>query len=180
MIKIRSSVLAGAAATAALTACGPAAVPLPVDTRPAVEALNPGGETAEQAAQPGADLLTVQVQVTKDGFEPQVVAIPQGVRVRVVLTNSDGSEHHFHVAGLHAGEAKWLASGGHDHGQPATYSDTHPCNHFCPTGICYTKNTLHAYAAPGGHDEVIFTALEKGTFIADDPFSASKATVRVY
>jgi hypothetical protein len=142
----------------------------------------------------------VYVQATETGFQPSVVSIPQGMRVRLVLVNRDKSEHHFHVMGLRAGAAMWLVKDSHDQhlqnsltsgavgdtlegndGLPVSYIDHHPCQHFCVNGICYTKNTLHTYAAPNDSDEVIFTPKDKGEFIAGDPLNPDlRATVRVF
>lgn len=120
--------------------------------------------------------LTINVVMTDDGFQPSSIFIPVGREARLVVRNHGMTEHHYKVEGLVPGDVLWRA--------PAAASVTeeedehlahHPGASYVPfrstsrAGIKPTGDEVHAYAAAGGLDVILFTATNTGTFLVQDP-----------
>jgi hypothetical protein len=52
--------------------------------------------------------LNINVSLTADGIEPDIIFIPAGRPIRLVLTNRDEYEHHFRVEGLVPTNLRWM------------------------------------------------------------------------
>lgn len=52
--------------------------------------------------------LNINVYLTEDGIEPDIIFIPAGRPIRLVLTNRDEHEHHFRIQGLAPTDLRWM------------------------------------------------------------------------
>ncbi|MBI2911843.1 MAG: hypothetical protein HYY05_06850 [Chloroflexi bacterium] len=148
--------------------------------------------SAEDAPAPS---MTINVDVTDAGIQPSSIFIPLGKRVRLVVRNRDSTERHYVVAGLVPRDLLWLSN------EPtpdevtlvedgAVTEDQHAEHHRSgrfvpfrsrsPWGIKPLGFEVHAYAAGGAIDVVLFTATARGTFSVVDPLhpeASGKVTV---
>lgn len=128
--------------------------------------------------------LTINVNVTDQGFEPNTIFMAQGQRVKLVVRNHGATEHHFHIIGLDPENMLWAAKGtemeglgsedvdlededdghNHDHGGLVDF-------HVCTSafGVCPTGLSVHAHAAAGDMDIILFTTTNQGNFQITDP-----------
>ncbi len=176
-MSLLTTILAAGAISLVLSACGgAAATPLViadeavVATEPPVIPRNTGGT------------LAINVNVTDQGFEPNTIFMAQGQRVKLVVRNQGATEHHFHIIGLDPENMLWAAKAtemegvgnvdleeeddghNHDHGGLVDF-------HMCTSafGICPTGLSVHAHAAPGDMDIILFTTTNQGNFRITDP-----------
>jgi hypothetical protein len=72
---------------------------------------------------PTIDTITINVEVSDAGFKPDVIRLPVGARVQIILRNRTFDEHHFRIVGLVPDEIMWawnqgdeqpLAAAGHE------------------------------------------------------------------
>ncbi len=138
--------------------------------------------------------LTVDVEVTDDGFQPSSLTLPAGERIQLLVRNHGSREHHFHIMGLVPEDMLWLeqgrdglAEGSGDDVDEAEHAAHHAGAtqlvpfHTCTSGICPTENAVHAHAEPGEVDVVWFTATNRGTFEVVDPLDPGRTgSVTVY
>ncbi len=133
-----------------------------------------------------ASYLTINVEVTDEGYVPASIAIPTGQRVQLILRNRGTAEHHYRVLGL-APEGLVFLAAPEDEAPaeaPAGVSDGEHGQHHSgdgdgafvpsramttPAGVRVTGERIHAWAESGGLDTVIFTATKPGTFDVSDP-----------
>ena len=118
--------------------------------------------------------LTINVELTDDGFTPSSVFIPAGRPVQLVVRNRASAEHHYRVLGLVPQDLLWLAQDLPTPSAASTGTDEHDDHHaeisFVPfrfasaAGIRPTGTEVHAYAQGGEVDAVLFTATKAGTF----------------
>lgn len=184
--------MVGGLVASALTACaGEAATPTTTtaETPPATATTSgPAGVGGEEAAF-DPFVLTLNVDITDDGYEPDSLFIPANRSVQLVIRNRTSSEHHYRIVGLEASELLWLAAPDMEIEEGVSEED-HLLHHIAgfvdwrgtsPGGIKPTLDQVHAYAAGGVNDVVRFTATNIGTFTVDDPLHPEyHATVTVF
>jgi len=126
--------------------------------------------------------ITVNVDLTDDGFEPSTIYIPAGRGVQLFLRNRGTTEHHYRIAGLVPAQLSWLASTAYMLSnmqvRPEDISEEdHLLHHlvgWAPFrdaslfGIRPIGNEVHGYAASGDRDIVRFIATNTGTFRVED------------
>jgi hypothetical protein len=194
------AVLASAACTGAPLSIGESSGVRVAVTQPDPHAFHvvPGPDALAEdgPAYPSAYLalgaITVNVTVDEQTISPAQVAIPSGAKVRLVLRNRGSQEHHFHIAGLNPTEMLWLVKD-FDSGAPviSTGPDDHSAHHgiemapyhVCTArgGVCPTGLDVHAHAAAGDVDVIMFTTADKGTFAVTCPLHPNlKGTVVVF
>ncbi len=131
----------------------------------------------EHSAAPAADpdsYLTINVELTDDGFQPSSIFVPVGRPTRLVVRNRAATEHHFRVVGLVPRDLLWLAQDLPVVSPASVLTDDHSEHHaetsFVPfrfastVGVKPTGAEVHAYARGGELDTVLFTATKTGTF----------------
>lgn len=126
--------------------------------------------------------FVVNITMTDGGYEPDMVFVPAGRPIRLVLRNRGETEHHYRVVGLIPAELRWrmeaqLDDYDLDSGEFAdTYVDDieHVLHHLAPTFVPFKEespagvrpigNEVHGYAPSGKIDTVIFYALATGKY----------------
>lgn len=123
--------------------------------------------------------LTINVDMTDDGFQPPTIFIPAGRRVELIVRNRGSTEHHYRVLGLVPDDLLWMAR--QETAEETALvaagvvtEDEHEVHHSragfaryrspSPAGIRPRGDEVHAYAESGGVDLVLFTATKAGTF----------------
>lgn len=75
-------------------------------------AASPGVAPHRQSIQVQPDLtvnaLNVNVLLTDEGIEPDIIFLPAGRPIRLVLKNRGTSEHHFRIKGLIPSQLRWM------------------------------------------------------------------------
>jgi hypothetical protein len=135
-----------------------------------------------------AYILTVNVELAETGFSPEVVSLPAGRPIRLVVRNRGQQEHHYHVQGLVPMQMLWLAKTLDDRRAEQLDHTAHHTGdlvdyHICTSraGICPTGNSVHAHAEASEIDVVQFTPANTGTFQVFDPLHPNlRGTVIVY
>lgn len=131
---------------------------------------------APAAAAPAVPFITINIDITDDGFQPSSISIPVDQRVKLVVRNRTSVEHHYKIVGLVPANLLWLA-------EPETVAregvtdeehDAHHASSYVAwrapsfTGIQPRGDEVHAwayrYSPGGGKDVVLFTATNTGTF----------------
>lgn len=147
----------------------------------------PDGEPTTSSDGPD-DYLTVNVYMTDGGIQPPSFFIPAGQGVQLVMRNQGSTEHHFVVLGLVPKDLLWLAlpEAAREEGvtdaehQQHHNADFVPFRPRSPAGIRPIGDQVHAYAAAGDMDVVLFTATNTGSFLVQCPLHpkvAGKVTV---
>lgn len=140
------------------------------------------GETAgAQVAAPSTrsdGYRIVNVEITDDGYQPSSVYLPVAQGVLLVVRNRGTTEHHYRIVGLVPQELEWLvglADMQPAAGAPVDDHDMHHPSGFVtfrgpsPHGVQPLGNEVHAYAAAGAADAVLFVPTNTGTFRVQDP-----------
>lgn len=134
-------------------------------------ALTPSDESIASLA--GLPALTLNVDLTDEGFQPSIVSIPAGRRVKLILRNRGTTEHHYRVVGLVPVDPLWRATSEDMPLEEGVTEEDHDAHHNTdyvpfraksPAGIKPLGDEVHAYAVNGGVDVMFFTATSKGTF----------------
>lgn len=117
---------------------------------------------------------TINVSLTDEGFQPASISIPVGQRVKLVVRNHGKTEHHYRIVGLVPGDLRWRQSA-----EVTDEEDEHLSHHpgaaYVPyrsasqAGIKPTGDEVHAFAAAGALDVVLFIPTNTGTFEVQDP-----------
>ena len=142
--------------------------------------------------------LNINVNLSEEGIEPEIIFIPAGRPIRLVLTNRGFAEHHFRIKGLVPTDLAWmefpeideyeiasmsaedLAAYGLE--EAATITDEAELEHFAhhltpqmmptkpaaPSGIKPLGTEVHGYVTRGGKDLMEFIALQPGEYEAED------------
>ena len=164
--------VAAAGVALALAACsGPSGDP--GDSSPAGSADVLRQQSSATTNRASADILTINVILTDDAFQPSTIFMPAGQRVRLVVRNQGQTEHHFHIEGLVPQDMFWAAkdllsetdlgsdldSHGHQVGDLVPF-------HMCTSrsGLCPTGKTVHAHAMASDLDIILFTPADTGTY----------------
>ncbi len=133
-------------------------------------------------------IFVANVQLTDDGFDPDMIFVPAGRQVRLVLRNRGSHEHHYRVAGLIASEIRWLMEPDVDEEEidnlladNAGFTDDdveHILHHMTPSyvpfkdaslsGIKPLRNEVHGYAQAGQTDVLTFYPLATGKYEVED------------
>lgn len=118
-------------------------------------------------------MITVNVELTDTGFVPDSVSIPVGRGIQLVVRNRGAREHHYHIVGLQPTDLLWLSKEDPSDTPPDVHATHHGAElvpyHICKSGICPAGIAVHAHAAPGDIDVIIFTATKTGTFVVECP-----------
>lgn len=170
---------------AVLAACSSVVVACTGDVGSATSAASGAGSTTVVTLVPTATdpnyLLTVNVELTDDGFIPPIVSLPQGKNIQLVLRNRGVTEHHYRVVNLIAEGLLWLAPGaeldptGLSTEELANFADfiEHEAHHqhsfepFPPTspaGVTPIGTEVHGYAKVRGIDILQFVPVNAGVF----------------
>lgn len=142
--------------------------------------------------------LNINVSLSEDGIEPEIIFIPAGRPIRLVLTNRGLAEHHFRIKGLVPIELLWMVFPEIDEyeiasmspedlvaygfEEAATITDAAELEHFAhhlmpqmmptkaesPSGIKPLATEVHGYVARGGLDVMEFVVLKTGEYEAED------------
>jgi hypothetical protein len=133
-----------------------------------------------------APTLTVNVTFTDEGFEPEIVHMPAGRQIRLVLRNRGSREHHFRVVGMPVAEVRWLMVPEVDEEEQLAMEAesgfvddaAHILHHLEPefvpfkpasaSGIRPLPGEVHGYAQNGTSDTLLFFPLETGVFTVED------------
>jgi plastocyanin len=126
-------------------------------------------------------VITVNVDITEEGFQPASISIPLGQMVQLVVRNRTMVEHHYRVVGLVPKNLLWLADPPTERLEGVS-DDEHEAHHATdfvawrapsPSGIQPTGDEVHAwahiYAPGGGKDVILFAATNTGTFQVVNP-----------
>lgn len=137
----------------------------------------------DAAALTGAQLeyVTVNVDITENGYVPEVLTLDVGQRVQIVLRNRTFDEHHYKVEGLIPANPFWLSTPVGEQPEDMTEAE-HESHHagqyvawrdMSPGGIQPTGGDVHLWAfansPSGGKDVMIFTPTNRGTFRVSCP-----------
>lgn len=122
-------------------------------------------------------VMTVNIDITEDGYQPASLFVPAGRSLQLVVRNRTTTEHHYRVSGLVASEMLWLSEPDMVIEEGVSEED-HLLHHQAafvdwrgtsPNGIQPTLEQVHAYCAGGQVDIIRFRAMSVGTFVVDDP-----------
>lgn len=122
-------------------------------------------------------VMTVNVDITEDGYQPASLFVPAGRSLQLVVRNRTSTEHHYRIPGLVASELLWLSEPDMIIEEGVSEED-HLLHHQAafvdwrgtsPNGIKPTLEEVHAYCAGGQVDIIRFRAKSVGTFVVDDP-----------
>ncbi len=159
-----------------------------------------GGDRERVTVQPDltATALNVNVRLTDEGIEPNIIFLPAGRPIRLVLTNHGSTEHHFRIKGLIPTQLRWMEVPEIDEydiesmsssdliaygiEEAASITDEAELAHYMhhlipsfvpqkaasPTGINPLGTEVHGYVIRGGKDVMEFFALQTGEYMADD------------
>ena len=142
--------------------------------------------------------LNVTVVFTEDGFEPSIIFLPAGRRIRLALRNRTEDEHHFRIRGLVPGNLRWMSVPEIDEydvesmtpadleaygiSDVANITDEAELAHYMhhllpsfvpikevsPAGIKPLGTEVHGYVTRGKADTLTFFPLSVGEYIAED------------
>lgn len=171
---------------AAAEPAAPDAAPAPEDEAPPAdgdsEMLAPTTPTPAPLVTSGAaasqelGYVTLNVDITENGYTPSVLRLEAGQRVQLVVRNRTGVEHHFEVLGMPADDIQWIADpmGAKPDGMSEEDHEAHHATDFVAwrapsiAGIEIDPTEVHAwtyeYAPGGGKDVVRFTPTTPGTY----------------
>ncbi len=193
-----ASMLLGVACTADAGADAP-----PADGAPGTAPLGSGeaiaGRTAAETPA-GANVapLVVNVTLSDDAILPEVLAIPLGRPITLIVRNRGTREHHYQIRDMAATGLFWFAGGdgavdpvlAAEDPEAATHGGHHGPNEMLPYDICDSKygfiacptgEWVHVYAPPSGMDVIAFSAAQTGTYDAFSQFDPGlTAKVVVY
>jgi hypothetical protein len=122
--------------------------------------------------------LTINVDMTDDGFKPPWIFIPAGRGIQLVLRNRGTTEHHFRVLGLVPTDLLWRVEAEGDPVAEGVTDEEHDLHHnadFVPfrstsaAGIRPIGDEVHGYAERGQLDMIRFVATNTGTFAVQCP-----------
>jgi hypothetical protein len=168
-----------------------------------------GGDTTGLAGNGGAGYvveadatvpaLNVNVDLYDDRIEPEIIFLPAGRPIRLVITNRTEHEHHFRIKGLEPTALRWMevpevdeydaASmspeelAAYGFAEAATITDEAELAHYfhhltpqmvpsrpaSPSGIKPLGTEVHGWVIRGTKDLIEFFALEPGEYVADNP-----------
>ena len=122
------------------------------DDHDAVVATNDANDEAAHGDHDGheSDILDITLGVIEGrewGFDPPLIEIPVGQRVRLTLVNDGRAEHDVEIAALVADR---IEAAGEEHGRLG--------------GGHHAEDVVAAHAMPGTESSVLFTATEAGRF----------------
>jgi hypothetical protein len=121
--------------------------------------------------------MAINVVLTDEGFEPSTIFVPAGRGIRLLVRNRGTTEHHYRVVGLVAEGLLWQSEpeGLREDGVTDDDHELHHDSAFVPfratsrAGIRPFGDEVHAYASRSDVDVVLFTALERGTYMVECP-----------
>lgn len=137
-------------------------------------------EPREPAAAPTTapvDYLTINIDITAEGYRPTGISIPAGQTVKLVVRNRTQIEHHYKIVGLVPSVLLWLADPVDTERVEGVTDEEHDAHHATefvnwrapsPAGIQPNGTEVHAwtflYSPGGGKDVVLFSADTPGTY----------------
>ena len=141
--------------------------------------------------------FVVNVALTDTGPEPDIIFLPAGRQIRLVLRNHGTTEHHFLIRGLVPSQLRWrvqpeVDTYDLDSLSPDELTDLgidiegvtdeaemdHVLHHLAPTfvqtkpespaGIKPVGLDVHGYVSLNTHDVLTFFALQTGEYVSED------------
>lgn len=119
--------------------------------------------------------MTINVEATDTSFNPSTIFLSAGQAVKLVFRNRGTTEHHYRVLEMTSVGLQWLA-GPEDVQLEGVTDEEHELHHTTgympfrvasPAGIKPIGDEVHAYAAPGDRDVVLFFPTSTGTFVVE-------------
>jgi hypothetical protein len=149
-----------------------------VETPDPVDAVISDGTAALLDAISEQHMVTINVALTDDGYDPPWIFVPEGELVQLVLRNRGSSEIHYKVEGMVPSELLWI-NVAQDEIEVGVTDDEHESHHSSEfvrwratstSGIKPTGEQVHAYVSRGGDRDVVrFIAPKIGTYSVIDP-----------
>ncbi len=139
--------------------------------------------------------LPVNIRLTDEGFEPDIIFLPAGRSIRLILRNHGTTEHHFRINGLIPSQMRWMLFPEIDEYEVASLTPkelqeygiagvtdlgelTHLVHHLKPTfvpfkdvspaGIKPLGTDVHGYVSLGVTEVMTFFALQTGEYASED------------
>jgi len=165
----------------------------------ASEQLVAGGTRETITVEANLDLapLHVNVLLTDEGMEPDLIFLPAGRMIELVLRNRGTTEHHYRIKGLIPTQLRWLQWPVVDEYEALSMTDeelaevaedlvgvtdeaemAHLMHHLkptfvpfkdeSPTGIRVLGTEVHGYVGLGQTETMIFIPLQTGEYQSDD------------
>ena len=151
-LKLTLALVLIGAVTVVVMACGSSAnetAPVEVLTA-AISVDGAVSETSDATHEDDSDVLDITLGVIEGrewGFDPPLILIPVGQRVRLTLVNDGRAEHDVEIAAL---VAEHIEAVGEEHGRL--------------NGGNHAEDVVATHAMPGTESSVLFTATEAGKF----------------
>jgi hypothetical protein len=139
--------------------------------------------------------LPINIKLTDEGFDPEIIFIPAGRRIRLILRNHGTTEHHFRINGLIPAQMRWMLFPEIDEYEVASMTNeelidygiagvtdigelTHLVHHLkpsfvpfkdvSPAGVKPLGTDVHGYVTLGRTEVMTFIALQTGEYAARD------------
>jgi hypothetical protein len=147
----------------------------------------------------GTPALNVNVDLYDGRIDPEIIFIPAGRPIRLVLTNRTDREQHYRIKGLVPSQLRWMEAPEIDEydiasmtpadlvayglEEAATITDEAELAHFAhhltpqmvptrgasPSGIKPLGTEVHGWVIRGTKELMEFIALQPGEYLADNP-----------
>ena len=121
-------------------------------------------------------LITLNVEVTDDGFEPAAILIPAGRGIQLLMRNQGTTEHHLRVIGAEPARLLWVArpdTGIEDGVTEEDHSKHHLIGYVdwrgtADSGIKITGDEIHGWSRPTEMEIMRFIISQPGTYQFED------------
>jgi len=121
-------------------------------------------------------LITLNVEVTDDGFEPAAIFIPAGRGVQLLMRNHGTTEHHLRVIGAEPARLLWVArpdTGIEDGVTEEDHSKHHLIGYIdwrgtSDSGIKINGDEIHGWSRATEMEIMRFIISEPGTYQFED------------
>ena len=141
--------------------------------------------------------LPVNIKLTDEGFDPDIIFLPAGRPIRLILRNHGTSEHHFRINGLIPSQMRWMEFPEVDEYDLASMTAreleeygvelagvtdeaelAHIVHHLKPTFVPFKEESpsgvkplgtdVHGYTVLGKTEVMSFFALQTGEYASED------------
>lgn len=161
---------------------------------PLASGVEPGTVMVEP--DPSYPVYTVNVYLTDTGFEPEILILPAGRAIQLILREGGTTEHHYRIKGLIAAQLQWISipevteydlesmspaellARGIDLEAMDGSDPDHALHHLGPTwapvrerspaGIKPLGTEVHGYVTLGSTDAISFYPVNTGRFEVED------------